>query len=232
MSEKINRLFSDIYEKYDTMNHVFSLGNDILWRRAAAKEALSCGNNAKIIDVGSGTGDLAIYIYKMAKKQGKKVYITATDFNKDMLNLARKKAKLLGMENVVFELDDAIKMKYENASFDVLITGFALRNFDDLGKFIDETKRVLKLGGKFVYLDMAMPDNPVQKIFFKLYFSFMRVIGNTVNSEAYNWLFESVSDFDKQKLLRMIRARGFKNVKIRNLTTGVAYIITGEKPAR
>lgn len=232
MSERINKLFSDIHERYDLMNHVFSLGIDVLWRRAAANEAIVDKKSLNIVDVASGTGDLALEMCKIANKKGVGINVTAMDFNKDMLKLARQKADKKKFANIKFDVGDALKMKYSNASFDVLITGFALRNFDSLDEFIRETHRVLVPGGKFVYLDMAMPENPIQKGFFKLYFGVMRFVGKSVDPKAYNWLFDSVSEFDRKSVVRKLQEAKFENVRLKDLVSGVGFIITGEKRAR
>ncbi len=207
-------------------NHLFSLGIDIGWRKEAAKEAMIDKSEFKVLDLATGTGDLALAINKQAKRQDKKVYIVGTDFNKPMLNHAKQKSK--GISNMRFAIGDALDIKYPDSSFDVITTAFSLRNFDNLGTFSKEMKRVLKKGGKFVLLDMARPEN--NQVFTIGYFKVISFVGSSVNPGAYRWLTSSIWAFDKQKMVSMLKKHGFKDIKLRNLRSGIAFIITGRKP--
>jgi demethylmenaquinone methyltransferase/2-methoxy-6-polyprenyl-1,4-benzoquinol methylase len=229
MSERINSLFSDISSNYDTMNHVLSFGIDTLWRRKAAKAALLPGRSYRVLDIATGTGDLAIAVRKAAVSHSKSADITAMDFNLDMLKIAKSKASNYNIKDIKFETGDALKMKYMDESFDVLTSAFALRNFDDLDSFLKEAYRILRPNGKVVFLDMAIPDSFFEREFFRLYSRFMLIAGSLVDVGAYAWLVKSIKNFDKKRLAQLAAKNKFKNVKITNLTSGIAYLLTAEK---
>ncbi len=235
MSNEIKQMFSTIADKYDKLNHMMSLGKDIGWRRKAARECLLINkDDIVILDVATGTGDLAISILDEAEKNSRKVKITGLDFNKDMLNVARKKIESWKIKNFDLIVGDALSLQLKNSSFDVVTTGFALRNFDNLNAFVEESYRVLKPGGKIVYLDVARPDTALLKLFQFYYFKIVPVIvaSANYNPNAYQYLFSSLWVFDKHKALELVKKAGFKKAVIKNLTLGAAFIIVAEKPKK
>ena len=229
MSDRINAIFSSVYRRYDLMNHLFSLGVDRSWRRAAAVEAVRPGATMSVLDVATGTGDLAIAISRLAAKRRASVSITAMDFNKDMLGAAMAKASRLGISSIKFEEGDALSMKYESNSFDVLVSAFALRNFDDLAKFSSEALRVLKPGGRAVLVDMSLPDSRLGRYFFAGYSKLMKAAGSYVSKDAYSWLVYSISKFDKGKFMRILGDAGFEQLSIKSLRSGMAFMACGAK---
>ncbi len=228
MSDRINAIFSKIYKRYDLMNHLFSFGIDILWRDEAARRIVAL-KPGKVLDLTTGTGDLAIAIWKHAKKENLKTAITATDFNADMLRLAKEKSSRLGIGDIDFGIGDAMKTGYVSGSFDVVSSGFALRNIDDLSVLCAECVRILKPNGQIVFLDMSMPDNPLERAMFSVYSRFMRIIGSLVDKEAYNWLTDSIARFDKKSFMETARGAGFREVESKSLFSGIAYIVTAKK---
>ncbi len=236
MADEINTMFSKIYQKYDFMNHLFSFNLDKSWRDEAAKEAIITKERYVVLDVASGTGDLAIAISKIAKESDKKVRVLAYDFNKDMLAVAKEKLGRECINDIEIELGNAFDIKHKASSFDVLTSGFGLRSFvfskggkRNLEKFLAESYRVLKPNGKIVLLDMAMPDEASQKAFFKAYSVFMLAVGSLVDRETYSWLVRTIKAFDKKELIGAMNSSGFRNTKIRSLRSGIAFIATGEK---
>jgi demethylmenaquinone methyltransferase / 2-methoxy-6-polyprenyl-1,4-benzoquinol methylase len=229
MSEAIRKMFSRISGKYDRMNHLLSFGFDRSWRREAAKEAMMENSEYRLLDLSTGTGDLAIAIQKEAMIRGKHIDIVATDFSHEMLKIAKEKAKDEGFDNILFKVGDSLNTGYRDESFEVVTSAFSLRNYDDVGAFIFEAHRILEIGGKLVILDMATPDGILQRIFFMAYLPVMRLIGMFVDNEAYSWLPSSINDFDKKDLIAKIKGRGFRNVKYRQLSSGIAYLVVGEK---
>lgn len=213
------------------MNHLLSFGVDVKWRRDTVSEILKMSKgrkNLQVLDIATGTGDLAISLSEAFKKGNINAQITAMDFNDDMLLLADRKSRKSGTD-ILFEHGDAVRMKYGAGSFDVLTSGFALRNFDDLVRFAEESHRVLKKGGFFVFVDMAMPDEKAKQYFFKIYSLYMRLLGFFVDNESYKWLVHSIKAFDKKALEKKLRVAGFRNVRQRELSSGIGYIILGEK---
>ncbi len=231
MSQEIKSMFSRIAHHYDKMNRIMSLGIDTLWRKRAAKESMLDRDTLQVLDIATGTGDLAIEICKEAKKEGKDVHVHALDFNEDMLKLAKKKLKKMSIRNVEVISGDALKTGFKERSFDVITSGFALRNFDDLGTFIMETKRVLKPGGKIVLLDVARPETKLLKFFQLYYFKIIPALGaRYYNEDAYTYLVSSIWKFDKERLMKIVKDAGFRDPKITNLTLGAAFVLTATKP--
>ncbi len=232
MSERINTLFTQVSTHYDFMNHFLSFGIDKNWREETIKLSiakLSSIKNPIILDIATGTGDLAILLSRELEKSRKDYKIIAMDFNKEMLELGRKKAVMMNCKKISFEVSDAIKTKYPENSFDAAISAFALRNLDDLNAFAKELKRILKKNGSFIFVDMAVPDEKPKEFFFKTYSIFMRFVGFFVDNEAYKWLVSSISKFDKKNFIKILKKNGFKNIQYLELKTGVAYIISGNK---
>ena len=230
MSEEIHKLFSDIHENYDSMNHILSLGVDKAWRKRIAEEAVIDKKRYRILDVAAGTGDLTIAMKRMCDSNGKEVNILGVDFNEDMLGVAKIKAKKLGM-NVRFQTGDALSLKFPKDSFDIVTSSFALRDFDDLNKFIKEANRVLNDNGKIILADMAKPDSGPMKYLFKIYFNVMILEGMFVDKNAYSFLVNSIKKFDKKNLERLLKKNGFTDIKIEDLPSKVAFMATARKKA-
>lgn len=236
MAEDVNKMFSRIHRRYDMMNHLLSLDFDKGWRKAAATEALMPQEEYSVLDVATGTGDLAIDVDRTARKNGKRIAVLGTDFNEDMISIAKAKARRLGLDNIRFETSSAFSMPSKDGSFEVVTSAFGLRSFEFPGEgssglhaFLSESYRVLKKGGKAVLLDMAAPDSGIQRSFFHAYSRLMRAMGILVDRSAYNWLTDTISRFDKKKLTAQMEQVGFRNVRIRSLRSGIAFIATGEK---
>lgn len=233
MSEKINEMFSRIYKKYDFMDHILSCNIDIFWRKKAVKETikgLKSYKSYKLLDVASGTGDLAIEIKhaSVKKKQDKSIDVYAIDSNNDMLNIAIHKAKKMNLP-IHFTVGDALAMDFPSDSFDILTSSFALRDFDDLEKFVQEAKRVLKKGAKIILMDMSNPKGKFSKLFFNLYAKIMILEDSLVDKDAYSFLISSIHSFDEQRLINIIKSKGFKNIKVVKLCPYVTFLLTAEK---
>jgi demethylmenaquinone methyltransferase/2-methoxy-6-polyprenyl-1,4-benzoquinol methylase len=236
MGEEINEMFSKISQKYDLMNHLMSLNIDKSWREEAAREAIVNKEKYNVLDVAAGTCDLSIAISRMVAQNGKRVSIYASDFNRGMLTLGEEKIKKNGIANVETELGNAFEMGHLANSLDVVTSGFALRSFafskskkDGLRKFISESHRVLKPKGKIVLLDMAMPKKKSQAAFFNAYSVIMQALGSLVDAQTYSWLVRTIKAFDKKELVSIMRSSGFKNIRIRDLKSGIAFLVTAEK---
>ncbi|MCL4364952.1 MAG: ubiquinone/menaquinone biosynthesis methyltransferase [Candidatus Marsarchaeota archaeon] len=227
MSKESMERFSRIHRHYDFFNHLFSLGTDIMWRREAAKESIINKDKYEVLDIATGTGDLAIAVAQLSKEMGKKVAITGIDINRDMLSHVSPKAERLGLGNIHAEQGNALKMRFDDASFDVVISAFGLRNFDNLETFSKELRRVMRRGGKFVLMDMAMPFKGARLM--KAYFGAMRLVGSTVNRKAYRFLTDSIMHFDRYEMASLLKKSGFKRVRLRNLSGGIAFIISGTR---
>ncbi|MBA3286303.1 MAG: bifunctional demethylmenaquinone methyltransferase/2-methoxy-6-polyprenyl-1,4-benzoquinol methylase UbiE, partial [Nitrosopumilus sp.] len=163
--EQVAVMFDNIAGKYDFMNHFFSLGIDILWRKKAisivAKE-----NPGNILDVATGTGDLALEAYAQTKAE-----ITGIDISAGMLEIAKKKISEKGFgEKIKIVQADSENMPFENASFDAVTVAFGVRNFENLDKGLSEMYRILKPGGLAVILEFSKPTAFPFKQLYNFYF--------------------------------------------------------------
>lgn len=210
------------------MNSILSMGFDRIWRIEAAKESVISKKRYKLIDIACGTGKLAIQIEKIVNKNKKSVEIIGIDFDREMLEIAKTESSRYS-SRIKFRLGDALKTVYNNNYFDVLTTGFALRDFDSLERFAKEAHRILKRDGKLVILEMSKPDRGIMRYLFKLYFKIMKLEGMIVDRKAYEFLVESINAFDKKKLKRILMKNGFVGVEIKELPSKVAFMLIAYK---
>lgn len=231
-SEKavVQNIFSSIAEKYDILNTVLTLNIDRLWRKKAIN-MLNINRNHKVLDLCCGTGQM---VYYACKKVGKDTEVIGLDFNKDMLNVGYKRLNE-SIENYKFELlqGDAQALPFGDSSFDRVTIAFGLRNIPDKSKALSEIYRVLKPGGKAVCLELSMPQIPVFKQIYGVYFNYMLpVIGylGTGSKDAYFYLRDSVNSFmTKDELYLSFKTIGFKNAGYKSLSGGISSIHYGSK---
>ena len=228
MSKEVKERFVRIAGKYDFMNHFLSMNLDIRWREEAAKEAMLDKKSFTVLDSATGTGDLAFAVYDTARRMKKKVRITGTDFVQEMLDVGVAKAKESGRGSIKFKIGDSLRTGFGNSSFDVITTGFSLRNFDSVERFLRESHRILKKGGRLVILEMAKPEDSTELLKFQIYSYFIRFV-SLFADRAYSWLVDSINEFDKQALVCQARKTGFRRIKLKSLPSGVAYLLVAEK---
>ena len=161
---EVNNLFSRVAPRYDLLNNVISLGTQKIWRHELFNQ-LQIKPTDNALDVCCGTGDLAIALAKRISA-GR---VTGLDFNKEMLEIANEKTKMIG--NLFLVQGDAMALPFDDNSFDIVTIGFGLRNVPDADKALSEIYRVLKPGGQFVSLEMSQPTNPIIKVGWKAYFT-------------------------------------------------------------
>lgn len=229
MSVQNRRMFSVISGNYDLMNRVMSLGLDGVWRRMAASKVVIDRKRYAVLDVAAGTGDLSIAIDRACSSGGKRADITGVDFNRDMLDIAKCKARKLGL-SIKFEEGDALALKFRSGSFEVVTSAFGLRNFDSVDRFAKEAFRVLKRGGKLVLLEMSKPEGGIMGSVFKLYSNLILIEGAIVNPKAYSYLVGSIKKFDRNKLLSILRDAGFSEITLTELPSRTAFLVTARKP--
>lgn len=228
-SDNVAAMFNSIAAKYDFLNHFLSLGIDKLWRRRLVKQ-LAKSNPRQVLDIATGTGDLAIQLAKYHKS----VKITGVDISENMLSIGREKIlkrKLEGRINL--KQANSLSLPFANGEFDAAMVAFGVRNFEDLSKGITEIHRVLKDGGSLYVLEFSMPSRFPMRNLYRFYFRrVLPFVGGIVSGSksAYTYLPESVFAFpEKEKFVEIMANAGFKNCSYKRLTFGVASIYVGSK---
>lgn len=229
MSARINDYFSSIYGYYDLLNHLFSLGIDNEWRKKAAELTVLGRRSYRVLDAGAGTADLSIQVHRAGEESGRRVSITGIDLNERMLGVGRRKVRARRIGSISLRTGDALRTGFADSSFDVVTSGFVLRNLDDLDAFARESNRVLKTGGRVVLLDMASPDSKPGRAFFLLYSRIILLTGYLLRRPVYAWLVHSIMNFDKKGFARILRKNGFEGVRTISLRTGIAFVTIGTK---
>lgn len=226
--EKVRLMFNDIAPNYDFLNHFLSAGIDIRWRKKVRK-LLKPANPKIILDVATGTGDLAIELSKLTPDQ-----IIGIDIATEMLEFGRKKITAKKLDKIIelFE-GDAEKLNFPDNNFDAITVAFGVRNFENLHIGLKEMQRVLKPSGIVAILEFSKPKAFPIKQLYNFYFRYiLPVMGKTVSksNEAYTYLPDSVHTFaeDKAFLTELTKA-GFKEAKQNRLSLGIATIYYATK---
>lgn len=221
--EAIQSMFDDVAPAYDFLNHLLSLGIDNYWRARASRTArnlVASNPDPRILDVATGTGDLAA---SMAKIPGAKV--TALDLSPEMLAIAMKK-----YPGITFLQGYAEKLPFQDASFDIVSAGFGVRNFEELDKGMREFRRVLKPGGHAIIIEPMIPRNGLLKSAYLLYFRKVlpKIAGLFSKSTfAYDYLPHSVEHFPQAEAFTAILKRnGFRTASFYPMTfeTSILYV--------
>ena len=226
--EQVAKMFDTISAKYDSLNRVISFGVDVKWRKKILK--MVAGKNPEtILDIATGTGDLAILL---ANTQAKK--IIGLDISAGMLEVGKQKVAHRDLsERIELVLGDSEKIPFEEASFDVVTVAFGIRNFENLQQGLAEILRVLKPGGLFVILETSVPDRFPYKQGYRFYTKYiLPVIGKLFSKDkvAYQYLSDSASIFPYgEELNNILRKIGFIDVKHLPQTFGVATIYSASK---
>lgn len=223
MSEQVREMFTDISGKYDLLNDILSFGIHRFWRKKVVK-LLDLKRETKVLDLATGTGDLAFEMEKHADK------IVGTDFCEGMLDVARIKAKAR-KSNVQFGFADAMNLEFPDNSFDATTISFGIRNVDNPTKCLSEMARVIKSGGKVCVLEFGQPHG-VFSWFYKTYSRYiMPKLGKIFagNASPYTYLPQTAAKFPcGDKFIEIMRStNAFTSSKAYKLTFGIAYIYIG-----
>lgn len=228
----VQNIFDRIAGRYDFLNRVISFHLDTFWRKKAV-QALALGDRSPfILDLGSGTGDLAL----TAAKEIKQGRIVGLDFSLAMLRLAQeKKRRTPEGDRTLFILGSALAPPFKAEAFDAVMTAFVLRNITDLGLFFQHAYRLLKPGGKLVSLDMFPPSLFPFSFFYSFYFyRLVPWIGAALarDRSAYRYLSDSVRRFDPPETIAgLIRQTGFEEIGTQKFMSGAVCLHIGKKPA-
>ena len=222
--QEVEMMFDSISRHYDRLNHILSMGTDRRWRRRAVNLIGDHTSPERILDVATGTGDFAIEALRL-----KPVKVTGIDISEKMLEQGRKKISRLGLAEMIELLrGDASSMTFEEGTFDVAMSAFGVRNFEDTVAGLKEMCRVLRPGGMIMVLEFSKPSWFPMKQIYGLYFRrVLPGIGRKVSGDpgAYHYLPESVMSFpDGERFLDLLTVSGFVNPKQKRLTGGIASI--------
>ena len=225
---QVEKMFNNISKEYDILNRVISFGIDVSWRKKIVK-ILKSKNPSTILDVATGTGDLAI---AMAKTNANK--IIGLDISKGMLDVGIEKIKKKNLNNTIdMVIGDSENLKYEDNFFDAVTVSFGVRNFESLDSGLSEIFRVLKPNGSLVILETSNPTKFPFKQFYRFYSKFiLPTIGKIFSKDkvAYNYLSESSAEFPYgEKFNNILKKIGFTNVVDFPQTFGVATIYVASK---
>lgn len=226
--EQVTQMFDTISKEYDGLNRVISFGIDIKWRNKVVDLVKNTGPH-KILDVATGTGDLAIILCETGAEE-----IIGLDISAGMLDIGREKVKEKSLDTrVKMMIGDSEQLPFEDDSFDAITVAFGIRNFMNLDKGLSEIQRVLKPKGIFVILETSVPTKAPYKQGYQLYSKYILPnIGKLFSKDksAYSYLSESASVFPYgEELNNILKKNGFINVKDLPQTFGVASIYTASK---
>ena len=222
----VNSVFSKVYNKYDLMNDVMSLGIHRIWKDKFI-DWMNPSRNSTLIDVASGTGDIA-KLFSLRTNNSSTV--TCIEPNEGMLK--KGKDNLVNFKNIKWIKSIAETLPVEDNMYDFYSISYGIRNVSDINKALKEAYRVLKPGGRFMCLEFSKIDNELLNFLYKNYSKAIPVLGKYIvgSSKPYNYLINSIDTFYNQKqLLELITKNGFTNVEYRNLSNGISAIHSGWK---
>lgn len=225
--QQVERMFDNIAHRYDFLNHFLSLGIDNIWRKKAIN-ILKAVNPKSVLDIATGTGDVAFAVNKRLKPDT----LIGLDLSEGMLKYAREKAKKRGLEDKIeFVKGDSENLEFQDNSFEGVIVSFGVRNFENLEKGLAEIYRVLKPGGKLVVLEFSKPKKFPVKNLYNFYFNnILPLWGKMISKDqsAYTYLPESVRAFPEgNEFCGIMQKTGFTKVEQKPLTFGICTIYSG-----
>ena len=228
--QQVAEMFDKIAFRYDFLNRFLSGGIDLYWRRRAIREA-AAGFPREILDVATGTADMAI----MMARRLRAVHVTGVDISTGMLEIGRRKIDRLGLgDRIVLQPGDSESLPFADGSFDAITVAFGVRNFEQLEKGLTEMLRVLKPGGRLVVLEFSHPRTPGIRQIYDLYLRLVAPnLGKMVSSsrEAYQYLNDSVKAFPEgAAFIRIMEDSGYARTRFRRLSLGICSLYIGDKP--
>lgn len=228
--QQVSEMFDEIASRYDFMNRFLSVGIDVSWRIKAIRQ-FKKENPQHILDVATGTADMAIRACKMLPLQN----VTGIDISENMLNYGRQKIAKEGLDQKIELLNgDSEQIRFADNTFDGVMVAFGVRNFQNLEKGLSEILRVMKPGAKLVVLEFSQPRIPGVRSLYNLY---MGVVAPQMaklfrqNKKAYQYLNESAKAFpDRGRFVTILNNLGYTDTSFKPLSLGICCIYTGKKP--
>ncbi len=228
-------MFDAIAARYDLLNHLLSAGIDRRWRKRAIR-ALALSGRERVLDLCTGTADLAIAAVAARPPAGR---VVGVDFSHEMLRIARRKVLKMTGEQAAAPIDlvrgDATRIPLADATIDAVTIGFGIRNVDDIGAACDEMRRVLTPGGRIAILEFAIPSAPgIRPLYLWYFHHVLPRVGRLVSRDAaaYGYLPASVGAFaPPDEFVTFLRQHGFLDVTAIRLTFGIVCLYTGRRGA-
>jgi len=226
----VREMFDSIAPRYDLLNRLLSLRQDVVWRKKLVS-VMAIPENGQVLDVACGTGDVAIEI---CRQKGSRVKVTGLDFSPGMLGLAREKTRRNQNSSISLLAGDALALPFGEASFHAVTIAFGIRNIQDKAGALRAFYESLMPGGMLLVLELATPKKTRLREAYLTYLQkVLPIIGRlfSKHSFAYSYLPDSVSRFPATDVFMTIMAEaGFSHVTCRRLTLGIANLFTGVKP--
>lgn len=226
---QVKRMFDEIAPTYDPLNRIISLGFDKGWRKKGIA-FLKPFSPKRILDIATGTGDLAISMARALEPE----QIIGADLSEGMMNIGRQKVKEVGYDHVItFEQQDCTALTYPGNSFDAVTAAFGVRNFEQIETGLAEMYRVIKPGGHVMILELSAPGYFPMKQLYTLYTTtLLPLVGQLISRQktAYKYLPESIRVVPQgQVMAAILQQLGFTEVKVRTFTFGVCSLYTAKK---
>ena len=222
----VNSVFSKVYNKYDLMNDVMSLGIHRIWKNKFI-DWMNPTYSSSLIDVASGTGDIA----KLFSLRNKNLpSVTCVEPNDEMFK--KGKENLVSFKNIKWIKSRAEALPVDDNTFDFYSISYGIRNVSDINKTLKEAYRVLKPGGRFMCLEFSKIDNELLNTLYKNYSKVIPTLGKYIvgSAKPYEYLINSIDTFyNQEQLLELIKKNGFINAEYRNLSNGISAIHSGWK---
>lgn len=226
---QVQSMFDAIAGKYDFLNHVMSFQQDKKWRKKAILK-LKEDRPEFLLDIATGTGDLALEAWKHLKPK----QIIGADLSTEMMKVGEAKVLKAGLEKVIrFEVQDCTALTFKDNTFDAVTIAFGVRNFENIAKGISEMHRVLKPGGRMVILELSRPETFPMKQLFQLYSATILPLAGrffSKDDKAYEYLPASIKVVPQNReMVEIMQKQGFSQANYQPLTLGVCTLYTGLK---
>lgn len=227
-SGQVEEMFNNIAHEYDRFNYLASMNIDRIWRRRAIS-SLKPYAPQRVLDIATGTGDLALLIHRILHPKT----LIGCDISEGMMDVAREKCLRKGITDIRFDKEDCTALSYPNVSFDAVTSSFGVRNFQELDKALAEMYRVLCKGGHLVILELSSPVKFPMKQLFPFYARYiMPTLGRifSKDTKAYKYLPESMAAFPQGEVMKdILEKTGFSKVEFHRFTGGICTLYIAEK---
>lgn len=230
-SEQVRAMFDNIAPAYDFMNRAMTFGIDRIWRRKAVDMLQAAPSRNEILDIATGTGDLAMLIARRTDTK----HVTGVDLSEVMLEVGRRKVAEAGLaDRISFSAADCLALPFADNTFNCVTAAYGVRNFENLLDGYREMLRVLQPGGMIMVIELSTPTSPLVRPFYKLYTKWLiPTVGRLIShdSRAYAYLPESIAAVAQgQEMLDLMQKAGFEHAQCRTLTFGTCSVYTASKP--